>query len=54
MQFLFVMLWGKIGNKVVNPETSLSKFSHENMIPRIFTQKHDKLRFHPWMKRLYP
>lgn len=27
------------------------KLSHENMIPRIFRQKHDKLKFHPWIKR---
>ena len=24
------------------------------MIPRIFTQKHEKLEFHPWMKIFYP
>ena len=44
----------KIGKKVFYPEPSVSKLSHENMIPRIFTQKHDKLKFHPWIKRFYP
>ena len=41
----------KIGKKVFYPEPSVSKLSHENMIPRIFTQKHDKLKFHPWIRK---
>ena len=32
--------------KVKYPESSVSKLSHENMTLRIFTQKHDKLKFH--------
>ena len=44
----------KIGKKVFYPEPSVSKLSHENMIPRIFKQKHERLKFHPWIKRFYP
>ena len=52
MEFLFVMFWGEnCKKKVFYPEPSVSKPSHEKMIPRIFTQKHDKLKFHPWIRK---
>ena len=37
-----------------NTEPSVSKFSYENMMFRIFTQKHDKLKYHPLMKKFHP
>ena len=46
MEFSFVIFGVKIGKKHYI-ESSVSKLSHENMILGIFTQKHDKLKFHP-------
>ena len=37
-----------------HPEPPVTKLSFENTIHRIFTQKYDKLKFYPFMKRFYP
>ena len=44
--------WVKIGEKLYYPDET--KLSFENTRHRIFTQKCNKLRFHPWKKWFYP
>ena len=49
MESLFVMFWGENWKKkVFYPEPSVSKLSHENMIPRKISSM--EILFHPWIK----
>ena len=45
MEFLFVMFWGGNWKKSILPRAICVK---------TLTQRHDKLKFHPWIKRFYP
>ena len=45
MTSLFVMFWGGNWKKSILPRANCIK---------TLTQRHDKLKFHPWIKRFYP
>ena len=50
--FICHVLGWKLEKKVFYAEPYVSKISHENMILRVFTQKHNIFKLHPWMKKL--